>query len=321
MLHQPPNAVSDTSTECAALAQVHGCDEQLKEAVIDFLDDCSIEATPHGLSELDRYPQLLSPGTTVYVAHPPNATIDEVIGLAERLETMGYRAVPHLAVRRVESQAQLGDSLARLQSAGIDRALLIAGDSRQPAGPYDNTMQVLETGLLPLHGINTVGIAGHPEGSRVVGPTMLRRALLDKAQFAADTGMQMYVVTQFGFNPSAVTAWERATASDGVTLPIHVGMVGMAPLRQLMRYAVRCGVSASARLLLGRASALSKHARLAAVDELVVEFARYRLSNPDSRMVRTHFYAFGGVERTARWLKSVRSGRFDIVSHHRIVTA
>ena len=303
------------------MAEAHGFDEQLREAVISFLDDFSIEATPHGLAELDRYPQWLSPGTTVYVAHPPKTTIEEVIGLAERLEEMGYRAVPHLAARRVESQAQLGDSLARLQSAGIERALLIAGDLPQPAGPYDNTLQVLETGFLPMHGINTVGIAGHPEGSRFVGPTMLRRALQDKALFAADTGMRMYVVTQFGFNPNAVTAWERATASDGVTLPIHVGMVGMAPLKQLMRYAVRCGVSASARLLLGRVSALSNHARPPAVDELVVEFARHRLSNPDSRMVRAHFYAFGGVERTARWLKSVRSGKFDIASRHRIVTA
>ncbi|MYJ94798.1 MAG: hypothetical protein F4053_04170 [Proteobacteria bacterium] len=247
--------------------------------------------------------------------------IEEVIGLAERLESMGYRAIPHLAVRRIESQAQLGGSLVRLRSAGIDRALLIAGDLPQPAGPYDNTMQVLETGLLPMHGVNTIGIAGHPEGSRFVGPTMLRRALQDKARFAEDTGMRMYVVTQFGFNPHSVTAWEKATASDGVELPIHVGMAGMAPLKQLMRYAVRCGVSASARLLLGRASALSKHTRLAAVDELVVEFARYRLSSPESRIVRAHFYAFGGVERTARWLKSVRSGQFDISSRRRIVTA
>ena len=315
MLHRPDIGVSAR----AAAQSANRLGELLREAVIAFLDDFSIEATPHGLSELDRYPQSLSPGTTVYVAHPPNATIDQVISLAVRLEKMGYRAVPHLAVRRVESQAQLGNSLARLQSAGIDRALLIAGDSRQPAGPYDNTMQVLETGLLPMHGINTVGIAGHPEGSRVVGPSMLRRALRDKAQFGADTGMQMYVVTQFGFNADAVTAWERATASDGVRLPIHVGMAGKTPLKELLRYAVRCGVGASARVLLGKASALSGHVRLATADELVVEFARHRLSSPDSRLVRAHFFAFGGVERTARWVKTIRSGRFEMTPDYRIV--
>ena len=131
--------------------------------------------------------------------------------------------------------------------------------------------------------------------------------------------MQMYVVTQFGFNPDAVTVWERVVASDGVKLPIHVGMAGIAPLKQLLRYAVRCGVSASARVLLGKASALSKHVRLASVDELVVEFARHRLSNPGSRLVRAHFYAFGGVERTALWLEAVRSGRFEISRGNRIM--
>ena len=310
--------MSEITMEHAIAESANQSDERLRAAVISFVDDFSIEATPHGIGEIHRYPELLKPGTTVYVAHPPNTTIDEVISLAERIESMGFRAVPHLAVRRMKSQAQLGESLTRLRSAGIDRALLIAGDLPMPAGPYDNTLQVLETGLLPMHGINTIGIAGHPEGSRVVGPTLLRQALRDKAQFASDTGLRMYVVTQFGFNPDAVTAWERATTSDGIELPIHVGMAGLAPLRQLLRYAIRCGVSESARVLLGKASAISKHVKLATVDELVVEFARHQLSNPDSRIVRAHFYAFGGVERTARWLKSVKSGQFRISPAHRI---
>ncbi|TDJ20140.1 MAG: hypothetical protein E2O65_02595, partial [Gammaproteobacteria bacterium] len=94
--------------------------EQLKGAVRSFIEDFSIEATPHALSELDSYPQFLAPGTTVYAAHPPKSSLDDVVDLAVRLQGMGYRTVPHLAVRRIESEAQLGRALTRLQKAGID---------------------------------------------------------------------------------------------------------------------------------------------------------------------------------------------------------
>ncbi len=294
--------------------------DQLKEAVLAFLDDYSIEATPHALAELDGYPDFLKPGTTVYVAHPPKSSLDTVVGLAIRLESMGYRTIPHLAVRRIESQIQLGRTLTRLRAAGIEQVLLIAGDLPQPLGPYHQTMQVLESGLLPMHGFNTIGIAGHPEGSRAVGPTMLRQALREKAQFAADTGLRMYVVTQFGFNSGAVMTWEKTTTGDGVNLPIHVGMAGLVPIKELLRYAVRCGISSSMRMLLGRTSALSKPATLASIDQLILAFAGHRLSHPDTRMTRAHFFAFGGAERTAGWLKSVRAGQFDISPDHRIVT-
>lgn len=295
--------------------------EELKEAVVSLLQDYSIEATPHSLGELDSYPEFLPPGTTVYVAHPPKSSFEDVVDLAQRLQAMGYRTVPHLAVRRIESQAQLGHGLAKLKAAGIDQALVISGDLAKPVGPYENTMQLLETGLLPLHGFNTVGIAGHPEGSRAVGPTMLRRALQEKAQFSVDTGLQMYIVTQFGFNPTAVMEWEAATSADGVELPFHAGMAGLVPLKELLRYAARCGISASMRMLLSKTSALSEQVKLTSVDELILSFASHRLAHPDTRMARAHFFAFGGAERTARWLTSVLAGQFDITPDHRIVTA
>ena len=92
--------------------------------------------------------------------------------------------VPHLAVRHIKNVAQLGRALADLQEARIDKALVVAGDLAQPVGRYHNSMQILVTGLRPQHGINTIGIAGHPEGSPAVIPTLLRRALQNKAQLA-----------------------------------------------------------------------------------------------------------------------------------------
>ena len=34
-----------------------------------------------------------------------------------------------------------------------------------PLGPYSDTMQLLDTGVLDKAGMKTIGLAGHPEGS------------------------------------------------------------------------------------------------------------------------------------------------------------
>lgn len=294
--------------------------EELKEAVRSFIEDFSIEATPHALSELDSYPQFLPPGTTVYAAHPPKSSLDDVVDLALRLQGMGYRTVPHLAVRRIESEAQLGRALTRLQKAGIDQTLVIAGDLDRPVGPYYNTLQLLKTGLLRRHGFNAIAIAGHPEGSRDVDSTILRNALQEKAQFAADSGLQMYILTQFGFNANAVFDWEAATTADAIDLPVHVGMAGSVPMKDLLRYAVLCGIGASMRMLLKTPGGLAERIKLKSMDELILAFAGHRLAHPDCRFARAHFFAFGGAERTARWLQSVSAGQFDIDPGRRSIT-
>jgi methylenetetrahydrofolate reductase (NADPH) len=299
-----------------------GSANDLREAIVSFLDDFSIEATPHAAAELDSYPEYLPSGTTVYVAHPPNSQLDEVVLMSRRLRELGFNPVPHLIARKLESRAQLEASLEELRMVGIEQILLVAGDLSKPVGPYSCAMDVLETGLLPQNGFLKVGIAGHPEGSRAIGPIALHQALADKVQWAADTGLQMYFVTQFGFNAQAVFDWEAALAKDGIALPIHVGMAGQAPLKQLLRYAMRCGITASMRTLIAKVSAMSEQIKLATVEDLVVEFAKHRLSHPDCRMLRAHFYAFGGAERTARWLNAVTSGAFELSKDGRkIVTS
>ena len=287
-------------------------DDDVRTAVSSFLDDFSIEATPHASGEVDAYPEYLPTGTSVYIAHPPKSSLDDVVQLATRLCKLGYRPIPHLIARKFQSRQQLDRTLGQLHDIGIDQALLIAGDLPRPLGPYHCVMNILETGLLPHHGFQNVGIAGHPEGSRVIGPTVLRRALAEKANWGAETGLTMYIVTQFGFDAQAVIDWEATVSAAGIGLPIHVGMAGKAPLKQLLRYAMRCGVTTSMRMLLGKASAMSENINLATADELVLAFARHRLAHTNCRMARAHFFAFGGAEATARWINAIRSGQFKI---------
>ena len=42
--------------------------------------------------------------------------------------------------------------------------LVIGGDLGTPLGPYPDALSVIDSGLLPDHGVREVAIAGYPEG-------------------------------------------------------------------------------------------------------------------------------------------------------------
>ncbi len=292
----------------------HGVSAVPAKAVRSFLNDCSVETSPHAAAEVARYPEYMPPGTEIYVAHPPNTSFVEVAELAEQLLEMGYRPVPHLIARQFSSHDELEQSFARLAGAGIRRALIVAGDIATPMGPFASTMDVMRLGHIEDYGFEDIGIAGYPEGTPATGPGRSYAALLEKVAFAAEQNLALYIVTQFGFHAEDVFAWEQKLLNDGVTLPIHVGMAGKISVARLLRYAARCGVTASARFLATRGSDMTQQLRSTLVDELVLAFAGHAHAHRDCLLRRAHFYAFGGAERTVRWLNAIQAGEVSLTS-------
>ncbi|MCC7412635.1 MAG: methylenetetrahydrofolate reductase [Gammaproteobacteria bacterium] len=286
-------------------------DEVLVQLAL-FVRECSLEVTPHERGALARYARLVPPGVTVYVAHPPRTSFDHVLATAVSVREHGLRAVPHVLARELRSERDAGQVFARLAAAGLRAILLLAGDRPRPRGPFEDTLQVLDSGIVEHHGIECIGVAGHPEGNQAVGAIRLRRALRAKNDFARRTGIPMYIVTQFGFDPGAVLAWARTVAADGIRLPIHVGLAGPAPLAKLIRYAMRCGIGASLRTLNMKCSALTNLVTVSAPDQMLLALARERCVDPASRIVQPHFFTFGGVEATALWIGSIRDGRVTL---------
>jgi len=274
--------------------------DELKKHIAAFMRDYSIEITPHDAAKLDAIRAELAPGTVVYVAHPPGVPIDDIVTLAGQVQKLGLKATPHVIARKLESKDQLERALARCQELGIHNALCVAGDitADKPA----------------FNGFRQVGVAGHPEGSKAIGEERVEQALRGKAAFAATAGFNMYFATQFGFEPQPFIDWEAATNAKGITLPIHVGMPGPAKLTQLAKFAMLCGVGASMRMLTTRTSAMASLLSAQAPDDMVTALAKYRGNNPQSRFQKMHFFAFGGVVKTARWANAVISGRFVLNS-------
>jgi methylenetetrahydrofolate reductase (NADPH) len=286
--------------------------DDLKQAIISFLEDYSIEITPHDAEKLPAIAEALRPGTSVYVANLPGVPLDEVVKLAGRVKELGFNPVPHIVARRVESREQLDRALAALHKLGVDEALVIGGDVAAPNAPFDSSAEVVGTGLFREHGFRAVGLAGHPEGSKAIGEERVEKALKDKAALAETAGLEIRLVTQFGFDPQAVIDWEERTTAEGIRLPVHVGMPGPASLRQLARFAVVCGIGSSARMIMTRTGAAANLLRTQAPDELVTHLARYRADHPSSRLKKAHFFCFGGVVKTASWANAVVSGQFEL---------
>jgi methylenetetrahydrofolate reductase (NADPH) len=285
----------------------------VQSLLVDFARGASTEVTTHDDSTVPALARLLPAESVVYIAHTPKATLDDVVRVALRVQTAGLRACPHIVARRIESRRALQSACERLGDAGVDRALVVAGDGAEPAGPFTSSMDLLRTELLPHNDIVRVAVAGHPEGHRAIGPTVLWTALREKQLLAESLGLEMHIVTQFGFDPAAIATWDAHLPEHGITLPVRVGMAGPASLPELIRYAMQCGVGASLRGVLRGMGAMRNVAGLAtSPEQMLTSVARHAATHP-TRIVGVHFYSFGGAVETAGWLRAVGEGSVEMI--------
>ncbi|MDB6091327.1 MAG: methylenetetrahydrofolate reductase [Gammaproteobacteria bacterium] len=285
----------------------------LKRAVVEFAHGASTEISTHDEEMLLTLANKLPAGTPVYVAHTPKATLAEVVQLAIKVQAIGLRASPHIVARRLASEHALKSALSELTDAGVEQVLLVAGDLEKPLGKFTSTLDIIESGALQNAGLKRVGVAGHPEGHKAVGPGTLLAALRHKQEFASRTGIKVHIVTQFGFNPDTIVAWGQQLTREGIALPVHVGIAGPTPLPKLIKFAMACGVGASLNSLMGNLKTMANLARLATTpDEMLAGLVRGQAAHSGSRLVQPHFYSFGGVAATARWMRAVVDGNFEV---------
>lgn len=269
----------------------------------------STEIAPHDEGLLPLIRDKLAPGSTLYIAHTPKASLEDVVRVALCAQALGFRASPHIVARRLANERELRGALSELREGGVEQILLVAGDLERPAGPFNSTLDLIATDVIANAGFERVAFGGHPEGHKAIGPTVLMNALHAKQEFARRTGTKVHIVTQFGFNPAAISSWVARLETSGIHLPIHVGVVGPAALPKLIRFAMQCGVRSSLGSLIRNMSALSAPEHLAIhPDEMLCG-----LIHGGAAMERVHFYTFGGAVATASWLRAVGEGRFSLL--------
>jgi methylenetetrahydrofolate reductase (NADPH) len=285
-----------------------------RRALDALLENYSLEVTAKDIRALEEAAEIIPQGTKIAITFLPNEDLPARVAMAARLRQLGFIPVPHISARRLKSQAELESFLDALQrEAAIDRAFVIAGDPPQPLGPYEDALAVIRTGLLAKYGIRMVGISGYPEGHTDIGNEKLWQARSDKLAAITDQGHDFAIVTQFGFDADPILRWLEDMRKSGVRALIRVGVPGPASVQTLLRFAARCGVGASAKVMSKYGVSITRLLTTTGPDALVKDLARG--FDPERHgHVSLHFYPFGGLKATAEWVRDFRQAQHRLSS-------
>lgn len=274
--------------------------------VKSLLSNYSLEMTAKDVPALEAASRLIPQGATVNVTFLPNENMAARVTAAAAVRRLGFVPMPHLSARRLRSKDELTGFLARLSAeAAVDRAFVIAGDPESPEGPYEDSLALIRSGLLQANGIRCVGISGYPEGHPQISEAKLWQALKDKVADLRSLGLDCVIVTQFGFDSDPVLEWLARLRSEGVSAPVRVGLPGPASVSTLLRFAARCGVMTSAKVMSRYGLSMTKLIGSTGPDRLVDALLE-RLSPSVHGDVYAHFYPFGGLARAAEWANNYR---------------
>ncbi|MDA9762448.1 methylenetetrahydrofolate reductase [Gammaproteobacteria bacterium] len=274
----------------------------------DFISGYSIEVIPRSASKVESFRDILPKNTRVYIAHLEKIDITAMVATAKRLKDEGFTVMPHISARMIKNQAMLNDWIAMYQNeAGVDEALLLAGGTKKPAGEFDSSIQMIESGLFDKAGFKRLHIAGHPEGSKDIDPgggiKNVTEALSWKQEFSKRTDASMAIATQFCFDAEVVKKWTDNIKENGIDIPIHIGIAGPAKLQTLLKFSVECGIGASMKVLTKRAKDLTTLLLPYKPTQILNELAEYKSKDPESNIEQVHFFPIGGINQTVDWLK------------------
>ena len=277
--------------------------------VAEFLNGFSIEVMPRTAEKIDDFREILPTGTRVYIAHIDGTAIEDMVATARRLSSDGFRVMPHFPARIIKDKATLEDWVARYQGeAGIEDALILAGSPASPAGSFESSMQLLESGAFDRADFKHLHVAGHPEGNRDIDPDGSTRnvdaAMHWKAAFNERTDAKMALVTQFAFEAGPIIEWANGLRDADIDLPVHVGIAGPAKLQTLIKFAIACGVGPSLKVLQRRARDVSKLLLPFEPDEVVKALARHKAAAPESAISCLHLFPLGGIKSAATWART-----------------
>ena len=272
------------------------------EAFINtFSLEVSAKAMPALRAEADRIPR----GTIISIPWLASEDDDARLAAARTVRALGCEPMPQLSARRIGSRAVLGRFLERAASeAGVEQCLVIAGDLATPAGPFADSISIIEAGLLERCGIKVVAIGGHPEGHPVMSSDERWQALEGKCQAIEARGMAPLVVTQFAFDADTVLAWLDGLRARGISVPVLVGVPGPASIPRLLRYAAMCGVGASASMLARYGISIGRLLGTAGPEVFVDRLVKGLTSAHGP--VSPHFFPFGGVAPSLEWMARYR---------------
>jgi methylenetetrahydrofolate reductase (NADPH) len=284
--------VSTANTQGRRLGRI---DPASRRALAEFMRTPRYEILPTDDVE-ERVLAAVPREVIITITASPRKGIEATIGLAERLAGHGYQVVPHISARLIRDQAHLREVLDRVKALGRNEIFVVAGDAKEPAGEFPDSVSLLTALMNEPHGMKEIGVTGYPERHSFIDDDLTIQAMWDKRRIAT------YIVSNLCFDPRVVKKWVGRVRRRGVLLPIHIGLAGVADPAKLLRISSRIGVVDSARFLRGHSNWFLRMVQPGGYDP-----GRFTagllpdLAAPDRKVAGLHIFTFNEIEPTERW--------------------
>jgi methylenetetrahydrofolate reductase (NADPH) len=272
--------------------------------VSTVLDDFSMEMTGKDVAKMENAARVIPPGTRINVTFLENEDLAMRVAAAAAVRRLGFTPVPHISARRLKSQEMLEEFLTGLRDVGATEDVFsVGGDPAVPLGPYEDSLALIESGLLQQYGVKHVSIGGYPDGHPDIATDVLWSALEKKAAALSRLDLPGAVITQVDFDVDRVLSWVAEVREHGVELPIRVGVPGPASVKLLLGFAGRLGISTSTTIAKKYGLSVTNLLTKAGPENFIRDL-RAGLDPGQHGVVKLHFYTFGGFKTTAEWIAS-----------------
>lgn len=236
----------------------------------------------------------LPPRSLVTVTASPSHGIEATFDLAEDVAARGHDVVPHLSAHMVRGRAHLEELIERARGAGFRRAFVVGGDAKDK-GEFHDGLGLLRALEDVGHPFEEIGVPAYPDGHVDIDDEVLLRVLRDKQRYAT------YMTTQMCFDPEAISGWIGRMRADGISLPVHLGIPGVAELTKLMTISARIGVADSARYLKKNRSMIGHLVKGSFGPDTLLESLAPTLADPSADVRALHVFTFNQVDATVAW--------------------
>jgi len=274
--------------------------------VATVLDDFSMEMTGKDVAKLENAAGTIPPGTRIHVTFLENEDLQTRVTAAAAVKRLGFTPVPHISARRIRSKEVLEEFLEALRGIeATENVFVVGGDPSVPLGPYEDSLSLIESGLLQPYGVRHIAIGGYPDGHPHIPTDVLWSALERKSAALSNLGIPGAVLTQVDFDVDRVLGWLEEVRKHGVELPVRVGVPGPASIKLLLTFASRLGLSTSTTIARKYGFSVTNLLGKAGPDRFIRDL-RAGLDPARHGEVGLHFYTFGGFKTSAEWIAKFR---------------
>lgn len=266
-----------------------------RKAIAHLLEEPIFELIP--LKNAVEQARHLPPGARVSITASPNKTLEDSLDLAEVLIGEGFVVTPHLSARMVIDLDHLERLMGRIETLGVESVFVVGGDGAYSGDFYDGL--ALLTGMERIGHEFRIGVPCYPEGHPKIPDAALAAALAGKQRHAA------WMTSQMCFDAAALIDWAVSARSQGIDLPLVLGLPGAADRMKLLTISTRIGVGRSLSFLRGNTGLVSAFVKPGGYDpaELLVDLGE-ALTDEHLDIVGCHIYTFNQCDNTEAWRQS-----------------